>query len=402
MKNNIKKQICIILALALIMCNNYITLADNVPIVAIGADLNTEQRESMFQFFNVDKNQVEIIDVTNEDERNYLSGIATDEQIGTHAYSCVYIEPINSGGINVMTANLTWVTGDMIRNALITSGITNCNVIAASPIKVSGTGALTGIFKAYTNGNNKLDSEKMEVASLELITTTTLADEIGQEQASQLVTDLKEEVIENEQSDDSIIADLVDIYLDAHNIKLSKENRQKLIDLLTKISKLDYDVDKIRAIYKNIKSTSEIIEGDINNISDNVKENKTILDNVGNFFKGIGDFFKFIYKTITKDADNKATDETATETDDKTLVEDLYQSPTENLKNVFSGVNLKALGDGIKVTNTDDGIEIKIKKNDDEQETDSNKEVNNVNNNTYNSDINNKSALDNVTFDYQQ
>lgn len=37
----------------------------------------------------------------------------------------------------------------MIATTLSTSGVVNCEVLAASPFEVSGTGALTGILMAY-------------------------------------------------------------------------------------------------------------------------------------------------------------------------------------------------------------------------------------------------------------
>ena len=37
----------------------------------------------------------------------------------------------------------------MIASALTTAGVENCDVKAASPFDVSGTGALTGAMKAY-------------------------------------------------------------------------------------------------------------------------------------------------------------------------------------------------------------------------------------------------------------
>ena len=59
-----------------------------------------------------------------------------------------YVEPTKKGnGINVKTANLTWVTSAMIATTLSTAGIENANVIAAAPFPVSGTGALTGVME---------------------------------------------------------------------------------------------------------------------------------------------------------------------------------------------------------------------------------------------------------------
>ena len=102
----------------------------------------------MYEYFGTSSDKAEVIEVTNADERKYLEGVAPDEQIGTRTYSCSYVEPTTSGGIQVKVSNLTYVTSSMISSTLLTSGVENCNVIAASPIEVSGTGALTGIMMA--------------------------------------------------------------------------------------------------------------------------------------------------------------------------------------------------------------------------------------------------------------
>ena len=120
-------------------------LADSAKVVTLGANLSDEQKASMYKYFGTSADQVDTIEVTNTDERKYMEGIATESQIGTRTYSCSYVEPTDSGGIQVKVANLTFVTSSMIASTLLTSGVENCNVVAGSPIEVSGTGALTGI-----------------------------------------------------------------------------------------------------------------------------------------------------------------------------------------------------------------------------------------------------------------
>ena len=124
-------------------------LADSAKVVTLGANLSDEQKASMYKYFGTSADQVDTIEVTNTDERKYMEGIATESQIGTRTYSCSYVEPTDSGGIQVKVANLTFVTSSMIASTLLTSGVENCNVVAGSPIEVSGTGALTGIMMAY-------------------------------------------------------------------------------------------------------------------------------------------------------------------------------------------------------------------------------------------------------------
>lgn len=109
----------------------------------------------MYKYFGTSADQVDTIEVTNTDERKYMEGIATESQIGTRTYSCSYVEPTDSGGIQVKVANLTFVTSSMIASTLLTSGVENCNVVAGSPIEVSGTGALTDIMMAYEKASEK-------------------------------------------------------------------------------------------------------------------------------------------------------------------------------------------------------------------------------------------------------
>ena len=69
----------------------------------------------------------------------------------------------------------------MIATTLSTSGVVNCDVIAASPIQVSGTGALTGIIMAYEQASGEtLSPQKKELATEELVITGQLANNVGQ------------------------------------------------------------------------------------------------------------------------------------------------------------------------------------------------------------------------------
>ncbi len=70
--------------------------------------------------------------------------------MGTRAISSVYVEKLPEGeGITVESKNITWVTNDMYRNAIVTAGIKDAKIIVAAPFEVSGTAALTGVMKAF-------------------------------------------------------------------------------------------------------------------------------------------------------------------------------------------------------------------------------------------------------------
>ena len=49
------------------------TMADSVKVVTLGADLTQDQKNTMMKYFNVDSNQVQILTITNQDERDHLS-----------------------------------------------------------------------------------------------------------------------------------------------------------------------------------------------------------------------------------------------------------------------------------------------------------------------------------------
>ena len=116
--------------------------------VAIGADNSEAQLKTVYGYFNIKRGDVEETVVTNQDEREYLEGAVSLDKIGTLALSSVYVQEEKSGGIDLETHNIDWVTDEMYKSALGTAGIKNAKVIVAAYTPVSGTGALTGIYKA--------------------------------------------------------------------------------------------------------------------------------------------------------------------------------------------------------------------------------------------------------------
>lgn len=232
--------------------------ADSSKVVTLGANLSEEQKTSMYDYFGTSADKVETIEVTNADERKYMEGIASEAQIGTRTYSCSYVEPTTSGGIQVKVANLTFVTSSMIASTLTTSGVENCNVVAASPIEVSGTGALTGIMMAYeTASGETLNEDQKATATEELITTGELADAVGQQEATDLMNEVKGEVIEEGLTDPSEIQDAVNDAAEKYNITLTQEQMDKITALMESISQYDYDVKAFKETLDNLARKEE-------------------------------------------------------------------------------------------------------------------------------------------------
>ena len=146
-----KRIVSLILVLMLILSLGGTAFADNTQSRAvIGADLTAEQVAQVYSAFGVQQGTVPQLLVTNAEERQYLEGYVDSSIIGSRSISCVYVELLGSGaGMNVTTSNITWCTPEMYIQALATAGITDARIIVAAPFEVSGTAALTGIYKAY-------------------------------------------------------------------------------------------------------------------------------------------------------------------------------------------------------------------------------------------------------------
>jgi uncharacterized protein YpuA (DUF1002 family) len=246
-----------------------VVLADGQKVVTLGADLSDAQKEAVLRYFGVYGQDILTLTITNQDERDHLGAYVPLEQIGTHTYSCALVSPTTSGGIQVKTANLTWVTSNMIASTLSTSGVVNCDVLAAAPFEVSGTGALTGILMAYESASGTtLDDTKKELATQELITTTTIADSIGQQEATSIVNESKIQVIQGNVVDGPEIGTIIDEVAEEQNVTLSDEDRQLIEDLLTQISQQEYD-------YEEMKDTLERVESNMQDLADQVQSGDT-------------------------------------------------------------------------------------------------------------------------------
>ena len=266
-----------------------VTFADaeaNEVVVALGKDLSKEQRREMLNLFGVDEN-VRIIEVTNQEEREYLGKHIDEKLLGTRAISSVYVEKLSDGeGITVQSNNITWVTNDMYRNALITAGIKDAKIVVSSPTKVSGTAALTGVIKAFEDitGEEITEKEK-EIASEEIAKTATLGNEIGQEEAEELMNNIKMYIVKNNIKSKGSIKKVVEEMAGDLGIELTKEQMDQIISLMKHISKLNLDIDQIKNQLKDIS-------GKIDKITEQNIEIRSILDKI---LDAITNFFNRLF-----------------------------------------------------------------------------------------------------------
>lgn len=319
-------------------------MADSSKVVTLGADLTQDQKNTMMRYFKADANQVQILTITNQDEREQLGDYIPLEQIGTRTLSCAYVKPTQSGGIKVRTANLNYVTGNMIANALSTAGVTNCEAVAACPYEVSGTGALTGVIMAYENASGqKLDSTKKDLATQEVVVTGNLSQQVGQDNATNIINQAKLQIIgENVQNADEIYNIVNNIAIE-NNISLSEDEMNTIVSLLQQIAQQSYDIEQMKNTLENIQQNLDKAE--------NNGETQTETEDEGSEEDG---------EDITENVDTDALGEDIKEssTEDPTLQEETMGEGTEQAGDSGDTGIPEATEDGTAFDGTaqDDGV----------------------------------------------
>ena len=251
MKNKVFLSKILILLLSLSLFTNTFTkevLADSFSVVTLGADLIDAQKEEMLKYFGVTENDANILEITSKEEYEYLGSMASKEQLGTKSISCSFVQPTKKGGLNVDLHNITWVSEGIIRNSLITAGITNADVKVAAPFKVSGTAALTGILKGFETSEKgeEISEDKKEVANAELFVTGQLGEKIGQDEAAELINDIKIEVIKDQPQTLESIEEIISDATNNYGIRLTEEEQNQITLLMKKINDLDLDFSKLK------------------------------------------------------------------------------------------------------------------------------------------------------------
>jgi len=233
---------------------NIFAYADSSRVVTLGKDLNEAQRKQILDLFKVSENEATIIEVNNQEERAYLEGVATEAQLGKITMSSAYVELLEAGsGIEVETYNISWVTKEMYQSALVTAGVKDAKVIAAAPFPVSGTGALTGILKAFEQATGKkISDEQKKVANQEVIQTGKLGEEIGKEKATELIRVVKEEVIEKRVKNPEEIKRIVLDIAARLDINLNANQIEEISKLMERINKLNLNTEEIKEQLKGI------------------------------------------------------------------------------------------------------------------------------------------------------
>ncbi len=235
----------------------------NIPYVSLGADLDADQRASVLDQLQIREEDLQgyrLVTTTNQEEHQYLDAYLDYSLIGDQALSSAMVTGKEDGyGIQVTTTNISYCTVGMYQNALATAGITNAEIQVAAPYKMSGTAALIGVMKAYSEMTGEpLQAESLDAATQELVTTSQMGESLGNtDQAEELIAAVKEAIVTNGLDDPDKIREVIDKACSQLNISLTEEEKQKIQELMQKIAGLDLDMDSIKdqvkGIYEKLK-----------------------------------------------------------------------------------------------------------------------------------------------------
>ena len=255
--------------------------------VVLGADLTEEQKADAIAYFEAPA-ETQLITVTNKDERQYFEGKLPDAKLGHVALSSIYIEATAPGsGLDITTHNINFVTSDMYANALISAGITDARIRIWAPRPISGTAALTGIYKAYENMTGEyLDSYAKDLGIEELIATGELAEYIGSKEALSIIGDVKKILDETRTMDDAAVKEKIRGIGEEYGVTLTDDQVSKIFTLARMFEGLSPEEIQQRLVNmanaaQKAQSFGEMVE--------------SVIKTIGDFIKTIGDFFSNVW-----------------------------------------------------------------------------------------------------------
>ena len=259
--------------------------------VSFGADLSSDEKSTVMSLMGITGDDLEnytVGEITNADEKKYLGDYLDSSVIGSRALSSVIVIVGQDGdGIDVETKNISYCTSGMYTNALITAGIENADVIVAGPFEITGTAALVGAMKAYSELTGKeISEDSMDAAVNELVITSDIAEGENSEDIEELMAYVKAEVVRRGLNNEDEISKIIDEAAEQLNITITEDEKNAIISLMKKISDLDLDLDSMKEQAKDLFNKLEDMGIDKEQAKNFFQK---IIDAIQNFFNSLFD-----------------------------------------------------------------------------------------------------------------
>ena len=279
--------------------------------LALGSDLTQSQLNTVLGLMELsvaDIGNYNVVYVTNAEEHEHLDKYIDPALIGTKSLTSVLVKPAEKGhGVVVTTKNVNYCTTNMYRNALITAGVQDADIIVAAPSQISGTAGLIGALKAYEQmSGTKVSDKALDTALNELVTTGEISEAVGStSEAEELISYVKAQVAANDLNTKEEMEAAIRQGMKDLNIYLTEEEIAETVNLMMKIKAMGIDfnvlADQAGDIYAKYKTQIDNGTFNINDVSlEDLGLGKVISNSVGNFFKDVGnsvkDFFGGLFK----------------------------------------------------------------------------------------------------------
>lgn len=264
-------------------------------------DIQVQAVNDTFAIKNLDN--VNRLQATGSDMDTYLrsSGAQTSAML-----SSVLVQKRNSSAgvhVNIKTPeNITLISEEQYTNAAITAGATGLDIEVASPSKVTGKSALTGVYVALKGNGEKVDTQRTQVAQDELSTVGAIsqANDLNKNEKAQLsstLSQIKSDLAKYKQdnqapADTTEIRKIVDQAIKDNNLSnvITPENIESLVVLseaYQKTSAVD-DAD----VQKALGDLQSQMADKFNNIKDKLPNVDTsLLDTIGQWLR---DFWSYL------------------------------------------------------------------------------------------------------------
>lgn len=289
--------------------------ADNLKqsVYSYGQSLTAEQKQETARLLGVSDKALEM--QVNIDEMNSL---LHDDYDYYQVYSSVYLEPAkkNTGvQVEIVTPKtITEITATQYANAAITAGATNMTIRVASVKAVDGSGALAGVYKAFSGTTGTLPEENIKTAQEELeVTSKITAENNGKEGYSDelmnaALAEIKAQIAKQKEENGGNISvgditTIINTVVNNYHLDgvLSEANISSLQDLMEQFSKIEL-TDEQRAnlqelgqkLLKEGGNLMEKVQADWAQLSPDTKSE--LGGFFGNLFQGIIDFFANLLK----------------------------------------------------------------------------------------------------------
>ena len=265
-------------------------------IIALGADLSAEQRATVLSLMDVteaDLANYQVVTITNDMEHQYLDAYMDASVIGSKSLSSVKITPAESGhGVLVTTKNINYCTTGMYRNALLTAGVSDADILVVGPTEISGTAALIGAIKGYeAMSGESVSDTTLDTAMNELITTGEIAmQDADSQDIEELIAFVKAKVAAGGLDSDEQIRSAIEEGEDKFGVTLTEDEINQIIAIMQKINQLGLDPNVLVAQAEDLYS--KFGKDFLKNLDTDAIAKEVAKSAASGFFAKIGDAIK--------------------------------------------------------------------------------------------------------------